>query len=102
MTKARWVALLKRVGPVIIAALVPGLPAALVPLVIGGIETAEGLKGLSGPAKKAAALQLVRVVTATANEAQPGLFPQAATTLASDAIDATVAAVNALHRRQAA
>lgn len=75
----------------------------LLPLIMHGIQTAEGMKGATGAEKKAAALELVR--TGLAGVAAAGKHPldePSALAAVSHGIDATVAAINAVQKAKAA
>lgn len=75
----------------------------LLPLIMHGIQTAEGMKGATGAEKKAAALELVR--TGLAGVAAAGKHPldePSALAAVSHGIDAVVASVNAVQKAKAA
>jgi len=90
-----WLDLLKVLGPAIVATTVPG-GALLAPLIIQGIQEAEGLKGATGPEKKAHVVGLVRAGITTANlvAKKDVLSPTESVATVSAAIDAVVGAVN--------
>lgn len=76
----------------------------LLPLIMHGIQTAEGMKGATGAEKKAAALELVRtgltgVETATGKH--PLDIPETAAAV-ENGIDAVVGMVNAVKKAKAA
>lgn len=76
----------------------------LLPLIMHGIQTAESMKGASGPEKKAKAIELVRtgltgVETATGKH--PLDIPETAAAV-ENGIDAVVGMVNAVKKAKAA
>ncbi len=76
----------------------------LLPLVVHGIQTAEGINGATGAEKKARAVELVRVGLTgveTASGKHPLDIPEAATAV-DHGIDAVVSMVNAVKRAKAA
>lgn len=87
----------KLVAPIILASV--GVPPALTPLILHGIELAE-LAGhhdshVTGAQKKAIAMDAISTGLAAVNAAKPGTVDTAAVTgLVSQGIDLTVAAIN--------
>lgn len=76
----------------------------LLPLILNGIQTAESMKGASGPEKKAKAVELVRAGLAgveTATGKHPLDIPEAAEAVDSG-IDAVVHIVNSVQKAKAA
>lgn len=76
----------------------------LLPLIMHGIQTAESMKGASGPEKKAKAIELVRTGLAgveTATGKHPLDIPEAAEAV-DNGIDAVVHAVNSVQKAKQA
>ena len=76
----------------------------LLPLIMHGIQTAEGMKGATGAEKKARAIDLVRIGLSgveTATGKHPLDIPETLDAV-SHGIDATVAAVNAVQKAKKA
>lgn len=94
-----WLALAAQIAPLILS-FIPLLQRhpAIIPAVAQGIQIAEGIPGASGSDKKNAVVGLVNAGIAAANVERPGTIDQASTAAAVSAgIDATVAAINAIH-----
>lgn len=93
---SKWLTILKVLGPAIIATTVPG-GALIAPLIVTAIAEAEKIRGASGPEKKAAVIELVKVGVAGVNAASKGkvtIDPVAAAKTASAAIDTTIGVIN--------
>jgi len=75
----------------------------LIPLIMAGIQSAEGLKGATGPKKKAHALTLVQVGLSTLEAVYDrDLIDDASVVTAVDAgIDAVVGVINAVEQVKA-
>lgn len=76
----------------------------LLPLIMHGIQTAEGMKGASGAEKKARAIDLVRIGLSgveTATGKHPLDIPETAAAV-DNGIDAVVSMVNAVKKAKAA
>ena len=97
MSMPKWLEILKNVGPIAIAATVPG-GAAIAPLVIAAIKSAEAIKGATGAEKKAHALEIVQAGAQVAANYTDKIAPAEVTVTASAAIDAAVGATNIIHR----
>lgn len=80
------------------ALLAVGVPAALVPVVMHGLELAEVSHG-TGAEKKALALDTVRTGIAAVNAVRPGTLDANIVSVVDDGIDATVGAINAITKR---
>lgn len=92
----RFFDVMKVIGPVVLS-LVPGVPAVLVPLIVGAIVEAEKIPGATGKQKKEAATAIVgkAVEIAHAVKTTDGTPSSAEVMGAVDkGIDAAVAAVN--------
>ena len=95
----KWLDLLKTLGPVVVAATVPG-GAILAPIIVGAIAEAEKLPGATGAEKKAAALKLVKAGAAGTNAVAGRVVvdPTEAGTAAEKGIDTVVTVVNIAHK----
>lgn len=100
-----FVEILKTLGPFVLAA--TGVPAALIPLIVHGIELAEGGKAAfsgvtaSGATKKAYVLDAVDTVLSSINAGKPGTVVPGYAAAVSGGIDATVAVINLIRAQQA-
>ncbi len=95
-----WLLLAERFAPLILS-FIPALHAhpAIIPAISQGIQIAEQIPGASGADKKAAVVALVNTGIAAANASTSApVIDQASTAAAVSAgIDATIAAINAIH-----
>lgn len=91
----KWLQILKVVGPVLVGVLVPGGPM-LAPIIVGAIESAEKMKGATGPEKKAHALELVQAGVSGMNTVagKTVVMPADAVATASSVIDTVVGVTN--------
>lgn len=101
----KWVEILVKFGPMALS-FIPGVPAAIIPVVISSMKNAEELiatKNLpqeeQGAAKKKEVLELTQDAITMANAAKPGSVPQPEAVLdaVDKGIDAVVTSVNAIH-----
>lgn len=100
MKLPKWLGLVKQLAPLILA-VTPLAP--IVPWVVVGIQTAEGIEGATGAQKLEIAKAIVSVGVAATN-AQVGkviLNPAEADTLVAAGISAVVAATNLVHKEVA-
>ena len=97
----KWLELIKNLAPIILA-LVPGVPPAIIPAIMHGITTAEGMPGATGAQKKAAVLDLVQVGMETANAVAGKTIvdPAGLSGVVGLGIDTAVNAVNIIHAAQ--
>lgn len=95
---SKWLDVLKTIGPMVVAATVPG-GAVLAPIIVHAIAEAEALPGASGQEKKAHALELVKAGAEGVNAAaqKQVLDPQLVHDTAENGIEAVVGAVNIVH-----
>ncbi len=94
----KWLEILKQLGPMVVATVVPG-GAILAPIIVGAIAEAETIKGATGAQKKAAALNLVKAGAAGANAVagKQVIDPAKAVAAAESGIDTVVSVVNIAH-----
>ena len=94
--------LLKSVGPLILGA--TGVPPALIPVVVHGIELAESGKTTfgtgTGAQKKAFVLDAVETAVNGINAAKPGTAVEGYKEAVSDGIDATIGVINVIKAQQ--
>jgi hypothetical protein len=97
---SKWLELVKVLAPTILT-VVPHADriGPFVPLVLHGIEVAEGMKGATGADKKAAAIDLIATGLLGANATGTvKIDVEGVTTAASSAIDAIITAANGVHK----
>lgn len=87
--------IVKTVGPAVLM-VIPGVPPALIPLVVHGIVVAESLPGASGAEKKAHVVELVKTGLQGMNAAGVHVDADAVSGAVSQGIDATITAVNGI------
>lgn len=94
----KWLAVLKQIGPVVLA-LTPAAPMA--PFVLAGIDAAEHLKGASGPEKLAHAKAITQAAVAAVNaqHGSPVIDPDLADAVYDDAVSTTIGVCNLVHRQ---
>lgn len=99
MALPKWLELLKQIGPIIVAATVPG-GAILAPIIVSGIATAEQIPGASGPEKKQHVIELATAAAQGINAAagKPVIDPVTVQQVAGSAIDTVVGSVNLAHK----
>lgn len=90
-----FVKTLEMIGPVVLLA--SGVPPALIPLVVHGMQLAES-KPQSGAEKKAVALDAVATGIAGINVVKPGAVDPNITGVVSTGIDTVIGTIKAIHR----
>lgn len=97
-----WSVFLKSLGPAILTAM--NVTGTLIPVVIDGMQHAQGMKGANGAQKKAHVLGLVGDAVGVLNMSGKvsTIDPTLAKAAASKGIDATVEALKAIHAVKAA
>lgn len=97
----KWLSLALNFAPFILIG-IPGMPPALIPVIVHGIQEAEQLQGASGADKKAHVLSLVNDGITAVNAAQNKqvINPAVALPAVSAGIDATIGAANTVAQVQ--
>jgi len=95
----QFVGILKQIGPVILTLV--GAPAALIPVIVHGIELAE-MTGRAGVLKRAVVLDIVGTAVDGINAVRPGTAVAGYAETVGASIDATVAVINLVQRQREA
>jgi hypothetical protein len=83
-TNMKWLKIVAKLAPVLLP-FIPGIPANLIPVIVQGIELAEGVGG-TGPEKKAVAIDHIMGATLDIGQSDDAAI--------SRGIDAVIAAAN--------
>lgn len=97
MALPKWLQILELVGPIAIAATVPG-GQVIAPLIVTAIKSAEQLQGADGPTKRAHALEIVNSGAQVAAQLGAKLDANEVTATAGAAIDTTVGVINIINK----
>ena len=95
-----WLRAIASFAPYILPA-IPGIPAPMVPFIIGGIQAAEQIPGASGEQKLAASVAIAQAGFGAAQAAGAHVDAKAVSDALPVGVSAVVQAVNAFHSQPA-